>query len=305
MSDILRIGTISQVHEALQLPKPNHPQVSVFLHNDMIRRKEYRNIPIILELYQITFKMCCEGAIQYGRNSYDFQEGTLIFTRPGQVLSFRDVREDDGHGGGWTLLFHPDLIRKSDLGSNIERYRFFSYDVNEALHLSDGEKKTLLDIINKIVDEYKANLDRHSQKLIISNIELLLDYCIRFYDRQFYTRTNLNSDLVSRFERWLSEYMEREYLKEYGLPSVSICAEHFNLSPSYLSDLLKKETGKTTQEHIHYYIIERAKTILLNSQLSVGEIAYDLGFEYPQYFSKLFKAKTGLAPGAFRDFNEE
>ena len=304
MGDILRIRTISQVHEAFRLPKPNHPLVSVFLHNDNTRRRECINIPILLDLYQITFKMCSEGSIQYGRNSYDFQEGTMIFTRPGQVISFRDWREDY-ESGGWTLLFHPDLIRKSDLGINIKSYRFFSYDVNEALHLSDDEKKTLLDITDKIINEYRANLDRHSQKLIISNIELLLDYCIRFYDRQFYTRTNLNSDFVSRFERWLSEYMERKDLKDFGLPSVGLCAEHLNFSPNYLSDLLKKETGKTAQEHIHYYIIERAKTILLNSQLSVGEIAYDLGFEYPQYFSKLFKVKTGLAPGAFRDLNEE
>ncbi len=304
MDDFLRISSIAQVYEALGLSKAYHPLVSVFSHHDLKSMKEYVNIPIHLDLYHITFKMCSEGVIQYGRNSYDFQEGTMLFTRPGQVLSFREWREEDGQGG-WTLFFHPDLIRKSDLGNNIDQYRFFDYDVNEALHLSEDEKKTLLDIIDKIIKEYTANLDRHSQKLIVSNIELLLDYCIRFYDRQFYTRTNLNSDFVSRYERWLSEYMKSESLKESGLPSVALCADHFNLSPSYLSDMLKKETGKSAQEHIHYYIIDRAKTILLNSQRTIGEIAYELGFEYPQYFSRLFKAKTGLTPGDFREICKE
>lgn len=302
MSGIMRVNTISEVHKAFDLPKPKHPLVSVFEHKDLPYKRELFDIPIAMDLYQVTFKMCLDGSFKYGRNTYDFQEGTMIFTRPGQVLSMDGTIEPQNIGvGGWTLLFHPDLIRKSELGKNIDRYGFFSYDVTEALHLSDDEKKTLLDITDKIIKEYSSNLDRHSQKLIVSNIELLLDYCIRFYDRQFYTRTNLNVDLVSRFERWISEYMGSESLKETGLPSVQTCGSHLNLSPNYLSDLLKKETGKTTQEHIHSYIIERAKTVLLNSQMTVSEIAYDLGFEYPQYFSKLFKSKTGMSPLVFRD----
>ena len=195
------------------------------------------------------------------------------------------------------------MIQKSDLGEKISRYSFFRYDVNEALHLSDEERKTIEELLEKIIKEYSQNLDRHSQHLIISNIELLLDYCLRFYDRQFYTRTNLNTDVVSKFERLLQNYYQTVIALELGIPNVNYCAKELNVSSNYLSDLLKKETGKTTLEHIHLYVIEKAKNNLLNSTNSISNIGYDLGFEYPQHFSNLFKAKTGYSPTDFRNLN--
>jgi AraC-like DNA-binding protein len=302
MSDIIRIETISQALEGLGLDKPKHPLVSVFKHEDLKQNKEFLNRTIVMDFYHVDYKMCSTGAFKYGRNTYDFQEGTLIFMQPGQVIRLEEWDEDPGIGG-WSLFFHPDLIRKSQLGKHIDRYTFFSYDVNEALHLSDDEKAILEDIRDKIVQEYSLNIDRHSQKLIISNIELMLDYCTRFYDRQFYTRTNMNADFVSRFERLVADYIESEPLRTSGLPSVKYCAEQLSLSPNYLSDMLKKETGKSAQEHIHFHIIEKAKTVLLNSDSSVSEIAYDFGFEYPQYFSKLFTEKVGMSPAKFRNVN--
>ena len=204
---------------------------------------------------------------------------------------------------GWTLAFHPDLIRKSTLSDKIDQYSFFDYDVNEALHLSDDELKTIEQLLDKIVREYSQNLDRHSQNLIISNIELLLDYCARLYDRQFYTRTNINTDIVSKFENLLKAYYQSEKVDELGIPNVQYMARELNLSSNYLSDLLKKETGKTTQEHIHLYVVEKAKNFLLNSNSSISEIGYSLGFDYPQHFSNLFKSKTGLSPSEYRNLN--
>jgi AraC-like DNA-binding protein len=204
---------------------------------------------------------------------------------------------------GWTLAFHPDLISKSKLSDKMDGYSFFYYDVNEALHLSNEELNTIECLLDKIVKEYSQNLDKHSQNLIISNIELLLDYCMRFYDRQFYTRTNLNTDIVSKFERLLKVYYRSDKVQNLGIPTVHFLAKEMSLSSNYLSDLLKKETGKTAQEHIHLFVIEKAKNILLNSNRSISEIGYSLGFEYPQHFSNLFKSKTGISPGKFRNLN--
>jgi AraC-like DNA-binding protein len=204
---------------------------------------------------------------------------------------------------GWTLAFHPDLIRKSKLADKINHYSFFNYEVNEALHLSEDERKTIEELLDKIEKEYSQNIDKHSQNLIISNIELLLDYCTRFYDRQFYTRTNINVDFVSKFEKLLKAYYETHMVDEIGLPNVQYLAKKLNFSSNYLSDLLKKETGKTAQEHIHLYVINRAKNSLLNSKSSISEIGYALGFEYPQHFSSLFKSKTGMSPSEYRNLN--
>lgn len=204
---------------------------------------------------------------------------------------------------GWGLFFHPDLIRGTSLGNKMKEYTFFSYEVNEALHLSDKEKQTLLDCVNKLENELTENIDKHSQTLITSNIELLLNYCSRYYDRQFITRKKANTDLLVRFENSLSSYFNSHELQKKGLPSVKYFAEQLFLSPNYLSDLLKKETGKNAQDHIHYYLIEEAKNNLLNTNDSVNEIAYKLGFEYPQYFSKLFKSKTGMTAVEYRNMN--
>ena len=302
MSEIIRIETVSQVHEFYELKKPNHPLVSVIPINDTITNFDYGDVSYALNLYQISLKMGISGSLSYGRNSYDFQEGTMVFTQPNQVLRITDQREIQG-SSGWTLFFHPDLIRKSELGKTIEQYAFFSYDAHEALHLSEKERKSLTELAKKIEEECSLNIDRHSQKLIISNIELLLDYCTRYYDRQFYTRTNLNKDFVTKFEALLKDYYQSEKPLELGMLSVKQCGAELNMSAHYLSDLLKKETGMNAQEHIYQYVISRAKTLLLSSKESISQIAYSLGFEYSQHFSKLFKSKTGMSPGAYRNLN--
>ncbi|WP_281614924.1 helix-turn-helix domain-containing protein [Flammeovirga sp. SubArs3] len=300
MKDILKINSIHEIHEFLGFEKPKHPLVSVLRLGDKLQKLEVDNIKYAIDLFQISLKDNCVFTIQnYGRNSYDYQEGTMIFTAPNQILEFKKnqtVKEDKG----WTLCFHPDLIRKSELGKRIEDFSFFSYAINEALHLSDDERETVTDIIHKIENELRNNIDAHSQTLIISNIELLLNYCVRFYDRQFYTRSNLNQDTVADFQTFLKQYYKDEKQLELGIPSVQYCGEQMNLSPKYLSDLLKKETGQSTQDHIHHFIIEKAKNRLLNSKDSASEIAYSLGFEYPQYFSKIFKKKTSMSPNEYR-----
>ena len=306
MSDILRIKSISQFHEILGLPLPQHPLISLIDENDAMSKPEMDeklfNIRFSSNLYAIMYKDKISGSIGYGRSTYDFQEGTVIFSSPGQVFTSPNKDELKGKKG-WTLLFHPDLIRKSVLADKIDDYTFFSYDVNEALHLSPKEEKFFFELIQKIQEEYSQNMDQHSQTLIISNLELLLNYCMRFYDRQFYTRTNINKDFVSEFESKLKAYFKSNKIEEDGLPSANYFGAQLNMSTNYLSDMLKKETGKSIKEHVDGYIIEKAKSILLNSNKKVSEIAYDLGFDYPQSFTRLFKNKTGMSPIEYRNLN--
>ncbi|MCG2590859.1 helix-turn-helix domain-containing protein [Rhodohalobacter sulfatireducens] len=302
--EIIQIASIHEIHQFLGLGKPKHPLISVFKFGQEQSHSINENFKYSLGLYQISIKGNCPYTIsKYGRNSYDFQECSMVFTSPNQVLEVNNaykIEDDDC----WTLVFHPDLIRKSELGKQIDDFSFFNYASNEALHLSGEERKTITDISQKIIKEYSQNLDRHSQTLIISNLQLLLNYCVRFYDRQFYTRTNLNKDVVSEFEEVLKAYYKSDKQVESGIPSVQVCARKMNISPRYLSNLLRKETGKNTQEHIHHFIIEKAKTLLLGSSKRSSEIAYDLGFEYPQYFSKLFKKCTSMSPIEYRqNFN--
>ena len=298
-NDIVTFNSISDVHEALGLEKPKHPLVSVIPIDEKITKFDYGDFTYVMDLYQISFKAGISGTFLYGRNTYDFQEGTLVFTRPQQAMNFSDTQEEPS-AHGWVLMFHPDLIRKSELGKNITNYRFFSYDTREALHLSEDEKRSLTELVKKIQDEYSQNIDRHTQKLIIANIELMLDYCTRYYDRQFYVRTNINQDIVTRFENLLITYFETQESVNAGLPTVKFCAEQLNMSSSYLSDLLKKETGKHAQQRIQEHIIDRAKTLSLGSKEQVSQIAFALGFEYPQHFSKLFKKQTGMSPADYR-----
>jgi AraC-like DNA-binding protein len=297
--DILHIKNIHEVHSFLGLGKPKHPLISVFEYKPKAN-SEIEYFKYTMDLFQISIKGNCPYTIaKYGRNSYDFQECSMVFTAPNQSLEFnKNYATNDENC--WTLIFHQDLIRKSELGKLIDNYSYFSYASNEALHLSEEERIMLTDISKKIEKEYSQNIDAHSQRLIISNLELLLNYCIRYYDRQFYTRTNLHQDYISEFEELLKSYYRTEKQVDLGIPTVNYCAENLNMSARYLSDLLRKETGKSTQEHIHSYIIDKAKTKLLNSTKSASEIAYDLGFEYPQYFSKLFKKYTLLSPKEFR-----
>lgn len=306
MQQTLEIHKISQMHQFGELAKPKHPLVSVIYNRDLKTASGLKGVKIVNHLYTIIFKssnIC--SSFSYGRNSYDHEEGTMVFTAPGQVMEFNNDlgNSQEIDPDGWTLVFHPDVFRKSDLSDKMNKYSFFRYDSNEALHLSEREKSSIEDLLEKIVQEYSQMLDRHSQHLIVSNIELFLDYCLRFYDRQFFSRTNLNSDIISKFERFLLNYYESEQASENGIPSVEYCARKLHFSPNYLSDLLKKETGKTALEHIHFFLIERAKNSLLNSNDSISGIAYSLGFEYPQRFSNLFKSKTGMSPKEYRLLN--
>ncbi|MFY0675330.1 MAG: helix-turn-helix transcriptional regulator [Bacteroidia bacterium] len=303
MLQTIEIKKVSQMHEMGGLKSPAHPLVSVIRNEDLKTIHNLQGVRIVNHLYTIIFKssnIC--SSFSYGRNAYDHAEGTLVFTAPGQVMEFKDDNSDIDPDG-WSLVFHPDILRKSDLAHKMKNYSFFHYDSNEALHLSEKELNALNDLIFKVEQEYSQTLDRHSQHLIISNIELLMDYCLRFYDRQFFSRTNLNNDTISKFERFLSKYFESEEANVNGIPSVDFCAKELHLSPNYLSDLLKKETGKTTLEHIHYFLIEKAKNVLLNSNESISGIAYSLGFEYPQRFTNLFKSKTGMSPKEYRTLN--
>ena len=301
-SEIVRINSVSQIHEFLGIPGPQHPLITVLPIDKRMVTANYGDTTFVLDLYQISLKKGIKGNISYGRNSYDFQDGTMVFTKPDQSMKF-SRQEDFSKVSGWTIIFHPDLIRKSELGRVIENYDFFSYEIYEALHLSNEEQDALTELVKKIEKEFSHIIDRHSQELIVSNIKLLLDYCSRYYDRQFFTRTNLNKDHVSRFEALLKDYFKSDKPTELGLPSVKYCGSELNMSAHYLSDLLKKETGRSAQDHIYYYLIERAKTLLLSSGESVSQVAYDLGFEYPNHFSKLFKSKTGMSPVEYRSSN--
>lgn len=299
MNEIVHIKSIAESRKLFGMPPPKHPLVSIMWAKEFPDFGQYQGIKFNTDLYMISFKDGITGSMGYGRNTYDFSEGTMVFSKPGQVLSSeeKNIAEDSK---GWALLFHPDLIRRSELSKTIGNYSFFEYEVHEALHLSDEEKDILSDLIRKIEIEISQNIDKHSQKLIISTIELLLDYCNRYYDRQFYVRTNLHQDHVSDFERLLKSYYNSELPSTLGLPSVKYCGEQLHMSPNYLSDMLKKETGRSAKDRIHQFVINRAKNKLLGSTQSISEIAYDLGFEYPQHFSKLFKKRTGISPNKYR-----
>ncbi|MCZ4223332.1 helix-turn-helix domain-containing protein [Pedobacter rhodius] len=302
MKEVYHIETISELNNILNQEKPKHPLVSVVDFSKVESFGE-NNVKTTLGFYSIMLKNNHCGKLKYGREYFDFQEGTLICIAPKQVAAIENESDQQNDVSGWGLFFHPDLIRGTSLGSKMKDYNFFFYEVNEALHLSDKEKQTLNDCVTKIENELSQNIDQHSQNLIVSNIELLLNYCIRFYDRQFITRKNSNKDTLAKFENMLTNYFKSDKLKNNGLPSVKYCADQLFLSPNYLSDLLKKETGKNAQDHIHYYLIEEAKNNLLNTNATISEVAYNLGFEYPQYFSKLFKSKTGTTPAEYRSLS--
>jgi AraC-like DNA-binding protein len=300
MNEIIQIKTISEIHRFLNVEKPLHPLISVCKHIPEMNL-EITNVKVSFDFYIISLKSDIKGSVNYGRNTYDFEEGTLLFSAPGQVFNITDEPIIDLKG--WTLFIHPELLSKSNLHQTIQQYNFFSYDVNEALHISEKEKYSLTDIVHKIESEINQNIDKHSQNLILHNIESILKYSERFYDRQFLTRTNHNKDFVTQFEKYIRKYFNSEELVLKGMPSVTQCGNALNMSGHYLSDLLKIETGKTAKEHIHLKLIDKAKTKLLNSSVSVKSLAYDLGFEYPQHFSKLFKMKTGMSPSEYRNLN--
>ena len=301
MKPIIQLHNISDINNFVK-SKTNHPLVAVV---DFSKVDEYieDGTRLSADFYTIMFKNYCANKLRYGRQSFDFQEGSLICIAPKQVLIMDNEIEKKDDMMGWGLFFHPDLLRGTSLGNKMDDYTFFSYETSEALHLSDKEKQVLYDCVQNIEAELQENIDTHSQNLIVTNIELLLNYCLRYYGRQFITRKSGNSSTVNQIDQLLKAYFKSDKLAEIGLPTVKYLADNVHLSASYLSDLLKKETGMSAQDHIHYHIIEEAKNVLLNTDNSVSEVAYSLGFEYPQYFSKLFKQKTGHTPGEYRSLN--
>lgn len=301
MGDIINVKSISEINSFVQ-HKTKHPLVTVIDFSKMDAMFE-EGTRISCDFYSVMFKNYCINNIRYGRQSYDFQDGSLVCIAPKQVVTMDAEIEKYEDMIGWGLFFHPDLFRGTSLAGKIKDYTFFSYSTAEALHLSEKEQETLLDCVRKIETELQENIDNYSQTLIVSNIELLLNYCQRYYGRQFITRKSSNRNVVAEVEQVLQQYFNSTELKQNGLPSVSYLAGIVNLSPNYLSDLLKKETGMNAKDKIHHYLIEAAKNILLGSNKSISEIAYELGFEYPQYFSKLFKQKTGNSPQEFRGLN--
>ncbi len=293
---IKHIASISDINRLMGF-ETQHPLVAVVDFSNMNNTIEESLIST--GFYSVMLKGSICGSITYGRNQYDYQEDTMVFFGPNQIIGLStDTPQQESKGLG--LFFHPDLLRGTTLSSKIASYNFFSYEVSEALHLSAEEKRTVQDCLSKITTEITRPVDKHSRLIIVHTIELLLGYCQRFYDRQFITRENLNHDLLSKFESILSSYFETAEAERNGLPTVKYFADKLNLSSSYFSDLIKKETGKSAQDHIQLLIFERAKVELATSTNSISQIAYSLGFEYPQYFSRQFKKRTGMTPNEFR-----
>jgi len=303
MNKLIHLHSITDLHKLFSLGNSFHPLVTVLDFRKVTENvEEYSKITT--DFYSIMFKNYCKNKMKYGRKAIDFQDGNLICIAPNQIIEIDNEVEEREDKMGWGVFFHPDLIRSTSLNEKIKSYGFFHYEVSEALHLSDKEKNILFECIQKIQSELQENIDTHSQFIIVSVIELLLNYCSRFYGRQMITRSQSNKSTISQIEIILKEYFTKSKVKkEERLPTVKFLADKVHLSPSYLSDLLKKETGKNAQEHIHFHIIEEAKNLLLNSNKNISEIAFNLGFEYPQYFNKLFKQKTGKTPVEFRNLN--
>ena len=303
MGNILRVENISELNKSLNQDKPKHPLISIVDFSQIKFQKvdDTEIKKITYNFYSIILKNLVPGSLRYGRSHYDFQDGSLFFLAPNQVWELKNLNNKDVYG--WGLFFHANLIRGTSLNLKMQEYTFFNYIFNEALHLSNDEKYNLSDIISNINHELDRPIDKHSKAIIVSSIELLLNHCLRFYDRQFITRSEVNKDVIAKLEEYLTNYFKSEQQQISGIPSAKQCAEEVHLSTNYLCDLLRKETGKNTQEHIHYYVLELAKDKLLSTKVSVSEIAYDLGFKYPQHFSKFFKVKTGITPAEYRNVN--
>jgi AraC family transcriptional activator of pobA len=295
MEEILEVNSITQ-YNALRGVTTKHPLITVI---DLSKAKPMPAKLFNFGLYAVGLKEMDFGQLRYGRRGYDYHEGSLIFIAPGQVIGVQPCVEPLSPKGR-ALLFHPDLLKGTPLGKHIYDYSFFSYNVNEALHLSDQEKIIVMDCLLKIDYELDHNIDKHTKGLIVSNIELILDYCIRFYDRQFITRDNVNKGILERFETLLKSYFSTDRPLNDGLPSVAYCAEALHLSPNYFGDLVKKETGKSALEYIQLHVIDIAKERLFDRNKSASEISYELGFKYPQHFTRLFKRKEGVTPNNYR-----
>ena len=298
MDDIIKQESVAQFN-SLRGQETLHPLVTIL---DQSKSKPVPAARFYSGLYIIFLKDVMCGEMKYGRNSYDYQEGTLLFIAPGQVWGIEEKMKTI-QPKGWALAFHPDLIRGTSLGRHIRDYNFFSYYENEALHLSERERHIVLECFNKILYELDHPIDKHSKTLIVSNIELFLNYCVRFYDRQFITRDNIHKDILVRFESLLDDYFQSDKPQTLGLPTVRYCAESLFLSANYFGDLIKKATGKTAQEHIQLKLMDIAKEKIFDTSKTVSEIAYDLGFKYPGHFSRMFKKSSGYSPNEYRMLN--
>jgi AraC-like DNA-binding protein len=298
MENIIKIESVGQ-YNALVGQETFHPLVSVI---------DYSNSPLQplirfnMGFYAIFLKDVKCGDLRYGRKNYDYQEGTLVFVAPGQVIGVTGEGENF-QPQGRALIFHPDLIHGTSLGHHFKDYTFFTYEVSEALHLSEREHQIVMECLNKIDFELQHPIDKHSKTVIVANIELLLSYCVRFYDRQFITRNKENTDLLEKFESLLNDYFQTDKPQTMGLPTVQYCADQLYLSTNYFGDLVKKETGKSPQEHIQSKLIDIAKERIFDTSKSFSEIAYDLGFKHPQNFSRLFKQQVGCTPNEYRLLN--
>lgn len=296
----VRIKTISEFHRSRNLPKPEHPLISVIEHAALIHSPENNNRNEIFDFYSVSIKRGVNGKMKYGQQEYDFDEGIMYFIAPNQTFRLEISQDTKEKPTGWVLLIHPDFFWNTSLAKAIKQYEYFGYSVNEALFLSEKEEAIIYGIIQNIKQEYHSNIDKFSQSIIISQLETLFNYSERFYQRQFITRKITNHKILERLEKLLADYFNSDDLISKGLPAVQYVADNLNVSPSYLSSLLKVLTGQSTQQHIHDKLIDKAKEKLSTTDLSISEIAYELGFEYPQSFTKLFKSKTKQSPLEFR-----
>jgi AraC family transcriptional regulator, transcriptional activator of pobA len=299
-SNLLHIKTISQYHQLMGLSKPEHPLISVVNLESITQFPFEKSVSLVFDFYSISLKNYENVKYKYGQQNNDFDEGTLFFMSPGQVMKIEIEKIEEAKVSGWLLFIHPDFIWNTSLAKSINQFEFFNYSVNEALHLSEKEGKIITNIVQIIEQEYHSNIDKFSQGIIVTQLESLLNFSDRFYNRQFITRKISNHIILNHFEEILTEYFKNDSLINTGLPSVKIIAQQLNISSNYLSAVLKTITGKNTQQHIHEKLIVKAKEKLSTSDLSISEIAYQLGFEHSPSFSKLFKAKTNISPLEFR-----
>ncbi len=298
-NQVIRIKTISEFHRFRSLPIPEHPLISVINLETVTHRLGTKPVSLVYDFYSIGLKRNCNAKFRYGQQKFDFDEGVMYFMSPNQVLRIEPDNDEKHQQIGWMLLIHPDFFWNTSLIKTIRQYEYFDYAVNEALFLSEKEEETIIGIMQSIQHEYHSNIDKFSQDIIISQLEVLLNYSDRFYHRQFITRKITNHQILDRLEGILNDYFNSDAI-EKGLPTVQYVAAELNVSPNYLSSLLNVLTGQSTQQHIHNKLIEKAKEKLSTTDLSVSEIAYELGFEHSQSFSKLFKRKTKLSPMEFR-----
>lgn len=296
--NIFRSKSIAELLQNMGLGKPAHPLIAVIDTSQLAYGEEFVGMRFSSDLYCIALKDQGCG-IDYGRKHYDFTEGALIFTAPEQVFKVTKAQALN-QSQGWMLYFHPDLIRNTALGEQIDKYSFFNYEVHEALYLSEQEEEILTQIVKLIDNEINQRIDNHSQQVLVSNIELMLNYSVRFYERQMNTRSAQLTDVLAKVEKLLKAYYQNNHLIETGPPTIQYLAEKCHLSPSYLSDVLTKETGKSAKDHINDFLVDKAKHLLLSSNDSISGIAYSLGFNYPHYFSRMFKQKTGKTPQDYR-----